>query len=331
MTGAGAPVFIIGAGFNVDARRSGIQSTVECRYPLMSDIAMECFGIEDAESVEQLFQDAINSKNQAPLECFFDDMIMKADYYLAGSMVDDARNIYNVFLDRYPQSDFITFNYDSLIEILLMRKRRWRPDNGYGVCVKVGFDGDAQIRDYDYNTSNLVLHLHGTLAVATQETFIDPGALNGVDELKLLDEPQFSFDPDSIGFLFPRIARTLSSPSHEYTWERCIAPVPEKASQFVRPFINRVREAARQAAKDSSCAVSIGYRFSESDSDSFNFLLQELHQQSRTLYVVDPSADEICTRLESIYRIRCVPMSISFLDWAGTSWGLPDKSSGKVR
>ena len=45
-------------------------------------------------------------------------------------------NPYTLFLEKFPDSDFLTFNYDGLIEILLLHRQRWTPADGFGVPVQ---------------------------------------------------------------------------------------------------------------------------------------------------------------------------------------------------
>src|SRR5262245_58166753 len=107
------PVFIIGAGFGLAT-------------------------IPDGVSIEQLFEDAIKAKDQRPIDQLY-DLLMGADYFLGmGLCCGQVTNSYLTFLERFRDSHFLTFNYDSLVEILLFHLRRWRPEDGYGMSVEAG-------------------------------------------------------------------------------------------------------------------------------------------------------------------------------------------------
>ena len=116
-------IFLLGAGFNCDAtseacRKKPFPPGIKPRYPLVNDLLKNCFEIDtlpSGKSIENLFQDSINSGNGKPLDKLY-DLIMEADYYLTPLLKFDgtkADNIYMKFLYDFPDSPLLTFNYDS--------------------------------------------------------------------------------------------------------------------------------------------------------------------------------------------------------------------------
>lgn len=117
--------FLIGAGFNVD---SGFEvgSIATQRYPLVSALTKTCFGLKELQpgkSIEVLFQEAIDAKDRAPLKKLY-DMIMEADYYLTPHLSpggSQQNNAYLRMLRDFSSAPILTFHYDSLVEILLLK------------------------------------------------------------------------------------------------------------------------------------------------------------------------------------------------------------------
>jgi hypothetical protein len=129
-------LFLLGAGFNIDANReagpvhnSYYGNKIDCGYPLVAEMLQLCFGLDKqpAESIEQLFADAKKKHDIGPMERLV-DRLMEADHYLARKLAtSDTPNVYRRFFEKFSDSHFLTFNYDSLPEIYLHRKERWYP------------------------------------------------------------------------------------------------------------------------------------------------------------------------------------------------------------
>src|SRR5438477_9053584 len=142
-------LFLLGAGFNIDATREagpfygnsihiGVHQ-IDCNYPLVADVLKLCFGLDktpDGKSIEDLFSEALQTGNYKPMETLV-DRLMGADYYIAQRLATaESLNSYQRFFDCFKSAQFLTFNYDSLPEIFLSPTGRWFPEDGYGVPVK---------------------------------------------------------------------------------------------------------------------------------------------------------------------------------------------------
>jgi hypothetical protein len=229
-------VFLLGAGFSADAASevgNPCRGDLRVKYPLVSDLIKPCFGlnaIPPGQAIEQMFQSSIDSGDHQPMERLH-GLVMEADYYIAQLLRPDGShpdNVYLRFLTEFPTAPLLTFNYDSLPEIILLGLRQWRPENGYGVPVLTGLhDVDPSIiAEY---SRRCVLHLHGSLCVYPETSFIKERPGRTFDTLQPRAHPVFLFDPDTLGHCFFPFERIRPRHSYRHVAERAIAPVPDKS------------------------------------------------------------------------------------------------------
>lgn len=327
----GNPLFIIGAGFNADANTEAdpLQIKDPAYYPLLPDIAKRCFEITELssdQSIEQLFEETIEIGNWEPLEKLCED-IMRADYYVASQLFPkpNRKNSYLTFLERFPGSSFLTFNYDSLLELMLLKLKRWSPEDGYGVTARVERATIRHPFQFPTRSQSLVIHLHGTFCICTSE-FQRTRRLNErVGMLEEREEPMFSFDPHYIGKLFYPYKGTFPYPnSDSRVPSRVIAPVPSKAEGLKKSFIVRVYVKALEMVRQSGTIVAIGYSFNPNDKQSYSEILEAASESGECKFlVVAPSAHEIVPRLKEEYPgVRWKAVSGKFKEWV--SGGFPE-------
>lgn len=258
-------VFLVGAGFNVDTRSEAPrvygQHRLECEYPLLSDLSRICFdvaSVDPAKSIEEILAEAQLRGETEPLTRLA-NKIMSADYWIGKELTrEGALNIYSKFFDRFDSSDFITFNYDSLIEIFLYHRNHWCPDDGYGVTV-VTSDSDRPVERP--GSTSLVLHLHGTFCLyMSDHEFIDRTG-EGTAWYETLDPPRYNFDPYRIAKRFrPYGARRpplVTNPSRNVSSRRC--PIKPKGccrSSFKRCTSAHKSWLSRRASSSRSDMVS---------------------------------------------------------------------------
>lgn len=317
-------VFILGAGFNADARRHINTIDEIVSYPMVDDLASKCFGlatIPRGTSIERLFQNAIDNRERAPLDnlCL---SLMKADYYLSDPVAHGEKEtpFYREFLQAFPDSNFISFNYDAFLEILLLRSKEWRPDDGFGLPVRVEQSTSPANHGIPDRSRRLVVHLHGSLYVYTQEYQFSPPDQAGTRWMNSLQEPVFLFDPDSAAHRFYPFQRVQPELHYEFVYDRIIAPVPNKASALKNAFVRKSFENAIGFLSSADLVIAIGYRFNPADEASYVQLLSTLREQRKTLRVVTPDAREITTRLTTQFQIECEPIQCRFTDWARTGF-----------
>ena len=325
------PLFLVGAGFGADARAlaSSIRGKsiyigeyeIDCGYPMLDDLPRICFPDSSPavspDQVENRLADALGSGDSAPIKRLYESL-MEADYYLATRLLcPNHVNPYRRMIDYFPESSYLSFNYDSFLEYGLFRAGRWSPHDGYGVPVDMSLGFTVEPHD-PRDSRNLVLHLHGSLLVYTEcHTFGPPGE-DGLQWMKQHDPPKFMFDPHRLGTLFYPCTRV------ERRWgydpdvtKRAIAPVPEKADGLRREFLTGVRSKALKLLRSHPIVVSIGYSFSPTDGGSYGELLAKLslHESPRVVLVV-PEAVELARRLaEEFPGIVWDPQGMTFAKW----------------
>ena len=102
------------------------------RYPLASDLLKICFKENTNsfnKSIEELFQESIDKKEERPISNLC-NYLMELDWYITPYLIKNPNNSYVRFLRNFPESHLITFDYESLLEILLLAE-------GFGSLVMV--------------------------------------------------------------------------------------------------------------------------------------------------------------------------------------------------
>ena len=281
-------MFLLGAGFDIDATREagliyghsmyGETFRIECGYPLMSDVLKFCFELDElptGKSVEDLFAEAEQAGNYKPMQALI-DRLMEADYYIAQTLAASESNSYVQFFERFKGSDFLTFNYDSLPEIILSRRGRWQPEDGYGVPVEA--ERMVETTPVTASSESLVIHLHGTACVYSTDFTIIGNPAGGMAELVRHPKTQYSFDPESIGHCFPLHRRAMSRTGLVGVEERVIAPVPDKGKGLKANFIRESYAKAFPLVQHAGTLVAVGYSFSPYDRVSYGGILEALAQ-----------------------------------------------------
>jgi len=324
------PLCLVGAGFNADAAHEagyspyGRKEPIDCGYPLLADALRLCFGMTHAprkKSIEELFEEARERRDNSPLEKLA-GQLMKADYRLAWQLVSSQeRHCYGRFFERFQGSHFLTFNYDGLIEIFLLRLGRWRPHDGYGVPAEVAIS-PAEEAPALGESASLVLHLHGTLYLDTSEL---QWQRNPGEEIALLvqrDRPLYVFDPDSAAHVFAPWERGAFHLGHREPEQRIIAPVPNKAAGLRGAFVRAVYAKARDLVRACSTLVAIGYSFGAHDRCSYRPILQALGEsRDRKLVIVSPDAGKLARRLRNEYpQLNVEPVEETLRSWAAASF-----------
>ncbi len=325
----GPLVFLLGAGFSIDAASEAgdpmaLSSEQPARYPLAHELLNICFGMDDlpsGKSIEDLFQDCIDKGERHPLDTLY-KTLMEADYCITpclkrGGTHED--NAYRKFLKDFPKVPLLTFNYDSLPEILLLGERSWRPEDGYGVRVQ------AEIRPVQDETlivdSSIrpVLHLHGSLCVYSATYNIERRPGSEPDMLQFKSEPDFLFDPDTLGHCFFPFDRAPTGITYTYVPDRVIAPVPNKAEGLKGEFTAAVYSQAAGFLTTASQIVAVGYSFNPNDRASYGPLLATA--SDRSILVVVPDADPLIERLTHEHPdIQWEAERLSFREWVSNGY-----------
>lgn len=325
------PIFLLGAGFNCDAHveagplfGSSIyigNFPIEISYPTVSELWNICFPNEKRRdiSIEHRLQEELDLENYVPIQNLCEHLL-KCDYYLPNDRRDGLPTLYSQFFDNFPSSHFVTFNYDSLPECFLVRRKRWYPHDGYGFPIGVGY------RISNLSSMNLILHLHGSLCV--YESSFDWDQHDGTMWMKKRKSPLFRFDPGSIGSRFPmnsRAGQSLGDPiSSQDIPHRIIAPVPSKAKVLKEEFIQKSYEKALDLISQSKRVITIGYAFNELDRASYDPILRQMCcTENISLIIIDPNAHEIVNRIKTEYSsLRITPIPYTLAQWASFEFPL---------
>ena len=293
--------FLLGAGFNVDAAAE-VGYNANASYPLTRDLLKPCFGraaLPTGLSVEDLFGRALDERNLEPIRVL-SELLMDADGDVAfqlrhGAGRDD--NAYLMFLRHFQATHFLTFNYDSLVEILLLSLGRWRPDDGFGPPVKIELPlCPPSLPD---RSTNLVLHLHGSLCVYPEKYRLVPGPTRNYEMLVTRGEPLFAFDPEAIGCCFFPFQAALPKGRYHHLDDRIIAPIPNKAQGIANVFVTEVYRRAAEVLQQVDLLVVVGYRFSPYDRYSYEPLVGR--SSPRRILIVAPDASDLAKRLRTEY------------------------------
>ncbi len=209
--------FIIGAGFNVDvATEVGCQkrlpsSGLLARYPLASDLLKICFKENTNsfnKSIEELFQESIDKKEERPIINLC-NYLMELDWYITPYLIKNPNNSYVRFLRNFPESHLITFDYESLLEILLLAEGFWFPGDGYGVPVQFNREPIRKGPKPDEKSLRYVLHLHGSLCVYVEDLSIEKKQMSCYSILQE-SNPKYLFDPTRYRRMFYPILKNIS-------------------------------------------------------------------------------------------------------------------------
>jgi hypothetical protein len=320
-------LFLLGAGFNLDAVHEAGRYQSDCGYPVLADVLKLCFGLEELpaeKSVEDLFHDALAAGTYDPLKKLA-DRLQEADYRIAQSLASsETANSYKNFFEWFKDANFLTFNYDSLAEIFLARRGRWCPEDGYGIPVSTERGFRATPIDCP-RSSSLVLHLHGTMCVYTADFEIRDDPFQGVAELVHRERPLYAFDADAVTPCFSGYRRMMLNTGRVDIEERVIAPVPDKSEDLKQAFIRETFARAVSLISEVGNLTAIGYSFNEHDRASYRALLQALSgSRERTLTVVSPEANHSRARIGTEYpNLRIEPVERTFGMWASQAFAMP--------
>jgi hypothetical protein len=317
-------VFLLGAGFNADAAseagdRNGAFPNRPPGYPMVGELLSACFGIRTVPSgktIEDLFQESIDAGNTKPFEKLY-ELLREADYFIAPRLragEGHDENVYLKFLRDFPDAPLLTFNYDSLSEIVLIGEGTWSPQDGYGVTVKAGVGWGIHKAAALDHSRRYVLHLHGSLCIYTASFEIENSLLQHKDR------PDFRFDPDNLANCFhPFVGISRDVANDRTDMDRVIALVPNKSEGLKRVFIETVYDRATDFVRNAPQIVAIGYRFNRYDSASYSPLLDGAINKS--ILLVGPHAASLIDRLRCEHpNIQWKAESASFKQWVSEGY-----------
>jgi len=329
------PIILLGAGFNADVSLDISISDPHVKdnynaYPLISDIEKIC-NYPKGSNVEELLSNDIKKGNFQPLHNLC-EKIMGADHWLIPTLLESL-GCYNRFFEKFKDHQFLTFNYDSLVECFLMKLGYWNPEEGYGVPVKVGTPAWRKTKEAageycnNFNGLSKVLHLHGTFCVYASDCEITKNSNNSSYGLIQDSEPRFIFNPGCIGKLFGNYKGCPLTQGFEqenplssiYASRRIVAPIPDKTDGLKKLFVEKMYKSATKLIKESGKLIVIGYSFNPLDIGSYKPIIRALAgAENPTMLLVSPDADKACSIINRYMqnpKINLIPVNKPFKDW----------------
>jgi len=323
-------LFILGSGFNVDAASEAgysraLPSGRPAQYPLVNELLKICFNIDVLpfnKSIEDLFQDSIEKGDKAPLDILY-DYLMELDYYITPLLKRGGthyNNVYIRFMNDFPKSPLITFNYDSLPEILLLAEKSWSPKDGYGIPVQFNQITIGRETLPLTEISQPVLHLHGSLCVYPSTFYFKKQPEEDYPIIQEYNEPKFIFDPDKLGNCFLPYERIPPGVTYSRVIERAIAPIPDKAEGLKGELITAVYKKTMELLNTATQIVVIGYSFNPIDHASYSKLLSTIIGKS-VLLITGRDADTLKKLLSNEYpKIRWESQNMTFKEWVNNGY-----------
>jgi hypothetical protein len=339
-------LFLVGAGFNIEANKY-VQAQhpltylsaqcqhksapvwermpVSCAYPLVGDLRTACFGPDFSSNiaVESLFQSAYSSTDWVPLNRL-SEILSAADHYIGACIAKREDTAYSRFFDSFPESNYISFNYDSIIEFHLLSRRLWNPAEGFGVRAETTPSDVVLLGNgTDSATSRIVVHLHGSLCLYPIESYIHADPSGSLPMLSLREYPRFVFDPESLASDFTLYQIPELEHGYMQPVSRFIPPIPQKADSLEQSYYRILLHRSLELVDDAPGMTTIGYSFSPSDSDSYQDMLLWLFKGRKTLTIVGPDAEDISSRLCLEFKsynpiVRSIPLTFS--EWAANGF-----------
>src|SRR5205085_5917895 len=103
--------------------------------------------------------------------------ISGADYCAGQRAAADPNSSVRKFIRAVPVGDYLSFNYDCLLEQALLEEGRWNPFDGFGV--KAEATGSETMGATAIKPLQQVVHLHGSLYLYPRDFDVAPSDANG--------------------------------------------------------------------------------------------------------------------------------------------------------
>lgn len=208
-------------------------------------------------------------------------------------LVDQFANVIRM------NDDFITFNYDLVLEKLLWTARTWSPLKGYIGVTKFKKDKD-KIKLIEANLfSQLKIHkMHGSL------NWGEPGVIERVVHgeslmIEMDDIEHKTFYLDDMGKILNRRADTIDQGKEDQVFVGRHNPgwvLPSFIKPFDRIEFFQIWQSAMKVISKSKELVIVGYSFRPEDSNAF--LLISMLPSNCKVILVDSQYEKIRERLE---------------------------------
>lgn len=217
--------------------------------------------------------------------------------YLAFIQTTIKKEILNPFIQRISQNDkLITFNYDLIVEKALYERGIWKPKDGYGITFKE-FHGIAALHKSKSEVHVYKLH----------------GSLNWKEDVGL----QFFYDGNNEPIFPGYLLEDSTSPQYQEK-KTGLWIMPSFIKQFLIPELLDIWQNAFSAIKEAEEIIVIGYSLPKEDSAAC-LLFGTTNIAGKRLILVDPNADKLLEKYETVTRNRDIKTFKSLKDFLNNS------------
>jgi hypothetical protein len=261
---------------------------------------------------------------------------------------DETKNIYSAFGDKLAanESVVISFNYDLLLEYLLFDKGHWRGFDGYGAKIPpideatslpIAKGEPSYLNpETDQKSKVLILKPHGSVnwGVPTRDCDFVKEIYQSDQTYYYsqtsLEQVPYSLRPRGIKDL---AEKSLNFPITTYYRPVIIPPILDKSNWFEKTSIRLIWHMAKESIREADCLIVIGYSMPVTDY-STEFLMRQANAWSsmdtfmglmlgklsserkpKRVIVVDPCAEGLRHRYQSIFGPDVECISETFVDW----------------
>jgi len=306
---------------HTDPKLSWESKKIVLRYPLVEDIRSFCFGPDDDrnDSVEDLFSMVYIQRDHVVLNRLA-SVILGGDHYIASKIYDNKRNPYYKFIQHFEDKNYLSFNYDCLLEECLYKRKLWTPEDGFGVVAEVETELWVKQDDLIQESQSLVIHPHGSIYLYPVESDQSKPDSSGMQWLTMRDMPLFIFDPDCNTSLFGhRYSCPVPQHGYQHPEERFIPPISNKSGSLEDRYYQILMERSIDLVNESDVLVSIGYSFADTDTCSYKDIFSHHFRDEKPLIVISPGSKDIKEMLNKKYRPMSpyiVSLPMTFAQWA---------------
>lgn len=236
------------------------------------------------------------------------------------AMNDEMHEVYARFVRHIveDQSVVITFNYDLLLEKLLIATGRWNMNHGYGIYIPSAHDALISVQNYLIDRhlrqptdlvrdAVTVLKLHGsinwgmpTISADKSESFY----LMQTEDYQLLEDFRIRAEHDPLTVYFDPVI---------------VPPVLDKKTWLQNLSFRYIWNMALESLKEARELTFVGYSLAVTDFVS-EFLFRQAHGtgiNSRVVTVVAPDAStNLARRYEDLFGVG----RVTFEDMRFTEW-----------
>lgn len=194
------------------------------------------------------------------------------------------RDLFNKMADIFTDNDnFISFNYDLLIEQMLWHRKLWNPFDGYG------FEFDRNGNEDVFKSKTKVIKIHGSINWRSPDRFFHPNLELAIDH-PFKDKPLFE------GLKIPKsiVDKTKYRPYPLYS--HIILPTFMKTPQY-NWEIKLIEDSIKYCQKSDEIYI-LGYSAPDADYVA-NILFSEFNKNSKIYIVLWNSSENIALNMRN--------------------------------